>query len=460
MFIKDQTKTKEHKQELIRKSKQTKSKQANKKDDQSKEIKKLKKQNEQFISKNNKLLHKISQLEKEKAQLSNRIKDKNTAIKSLKKEVLEKEKELFQLNQLLAQLNQKATLDMKQLNEIISEQNDKNLRLESEIEALKEEEMHKEINKYKSIINNMEQLLYAKEKKVEHFRGKYVKIHNEKQTLENKIAKLDKQINLYIQNEHNFQKELERIKLNTLEEMGIEKIIDFLFNKMKLKNIQNYRYVNKLNNKYDYLTKYKRQLDQKLSSDIKNLSDWQEKFGFIEQDNKEEWWFIDLENHSYSIIASLPKKLNNDLPAKAVIKEGSAFLLYVWDKDNEIPEEITKNLKRIQEDENVNVEDEYEYIGKFSVTIITSLNGNKYKRRLEKHGINAIWIDSFEKSPSHVREIMENSDIVIMYPDSMPHYILDFIEDRNSPKYQFMKNNNEDSLLIRTRFAAAQLGLI
>lgn len=246
VFIKDQTKTKEHKQELIRKAKQINSKQANKKDDLSKEIKKLKKLNEQFISKNNKLLHKISQLEKEKTQLSNRIKEKNTAIKSLKKEVSEKEKELFQLNQLLAQLNQKATLDMKQLNEIISEQNNINHRLESEIEALKEEEMYKGLIKNKSIINNMEHLLYAKEKKVEHFRGKYVKIHNEKQTLENKIAKLDIQINLYIQNGHNFQKKLERIKLNTLEEMEIEKIIDFLFNKMKLTNVQNYRYVSEL----------------------------------------------------------------------------------------------------------------------------------------------------------------------------------------------------------------------
>ena len=460
VLFKDQTKIKKYKQELITKATVKKPAQTNKNDDLSKEIKRLKKQNEQFNSNNNKLLHKIILLEKEKIQLSNRMKERNKVVKTLKKEVSEKEKEIRQLNNLVSQLDQKHQNAIKQLNEIVMEQQNKINSLESKIIFFKDGEMYKELNKYESMINNADRIIKAKEKKIERFRSKYVKAHNEVQTLKNETAKLIKQINSYNQTEHHLQKEIEKIRISALGEYEVEKILDFLFENMKVKNIHNYRKINKLKNKFDHLIKYKREIDREINTN-RSFSDWQEKLGFIGQDNVGEWWFIDLENTSYYITASLPQNLTDDLPAKAVINEGSAFLLYVWYKENEIPEEIAKTFIIKPEDVNgFDKEVDYEYIGNFSVAVITSLNGSKYERRLKKHGINAFWLDSYEKSPVHVREIMEKSDIVIMYPDSMQHYILDLIEDRSLPKYQFMKNNNEISLVVRTRFAAVQLGLI
>ena len=450
MLFKDQTKIQKHKQELIKKATEKKPVQTNKSDNLSKETKKLKKQNEQLNSKNNKCLLKIIQLEKEKTQLSNEMSERNIIIKATKKEASEKEAVIRQLNNHVSQLNR-----------IIIEQQNRINNLESKIISYEEGEMYRELNMYKSKANNADRIIKAKENKKEHFRGKYEAAHNEIQTLKSETAKLKKQINTTIQTEHQFQKKIEKLRLNALGEIEVETILDFVYENMKVNNIQKYSKINKLKNKFEHLQKYKRQFDMEINNHRRSFSDWHEKLGIIEQDNAGEWWFIDFENNSYCITASLPQNLINDLPAKAVVKEGSAFLLYVWYKENEIPEEIVKSFMSKSEDTNeFDKEENYEYIGNFSVAIITSLNGNKYERRLKKHGINAVWVDSYEKSPVHVSEIMAKSDIVIMYPDYMQHYVLDCIEDRNLPKYQFMKNNNELSLIIRTKFAAMQLGLI
>lgn len=392
-------------------------------------------------------------LQKEKDNLKQELlihkqdnKSLSKEIERLKQEIFNERKEKYQLkNEIDNFSNVKDGFkeDTEQLNIIIDEKDKKQNRLEKEIDFYKSKiknltEIAKHINEFGRLRNrDIEEITSLKVKN----KG----LQKRTQLLSDEIKELKEMIN-------NYQNESPKV------------LIENLYERMVLDNIFDYTLANQLVRKYKILKR-------KFHDIKKGKTYWYDYdktlYGYLLKQD-EIFLFIDIYGNKHDI-NHLPEinKSDGD-PASAFDNEdGSVDIFWIYETESEMLKDVKIKKKSYEKlvsiDENNIIEtksiQEYEFIGEFKVLIITSVNGVRYRNRLENHGIIANWIDPFEKSPVHVRNQMLSNDIVLMCVEAMSHYVLDFVEENNE-KFQFITNHNEDVIVSRTRYAAKQLGLI
>jgi hypothetical protein len=115
-----------------------------------------------------------------------------------------------------------------------------------------------------------------------------------------------------------------------------------------------------------------------------------------------------------------------------------------------------KKQKQAQE------EKDYHFIGPVNVLLVTNKNGIKYRERLRKHGVNAEWMDPYEKSFVHIRNRSNSYDVVLLLEDAMPHEARQLIDEfkKIPDKVQTMWEAKADDVVARVRYVALKKGLL
>ncbi|MBS4174409.1 hypothetical protein [Bacillus sp. FJAT-49736] len=251
------------------------------------------------------------------------------------------------------------------------------------------------------------------------------------------------------------QKQIEKYK-----ELDSEFLLQTLYENLSLENLYQYHLSEKLTRKYKSMLKthfYRKKHELDYSKVTVNL------FGYIKKSDNDEYVFVDLDLNEYKISYHPGHTLYENTPAAAFQNsEGVVDIYWYYSSEKLMLEDSKEEAGALAKNKRTGKTKEkktFEYIGDFSVLIVTSLNGVRYKNRLHKHGINASWIDPYEKSPLHVKNMMEVSDIVILCVQNMPHSVLDFI-NREKEKYHFIVDHNEEKIVDKVKAAATRLKLI
>jgi hypothetical protein len=78
------------------------------------------------------------------------------------------------------------------------------------------------------------------------------------------------------------------------------------------------------------------------------------------------------------------------------------------------------------------------------VLILTGRNPKRYEDSLQRFGWHHVTaLDPFEKHEHHVKQVMEQHDLVVLCVNCVPHSVIYMIENRSDPKYQFTSVRNE-----------------
>lgn len=288
--------------------------------------------------------------------------------------------------------------------------------------------------------------------------NKYLKEENKKEyeeeihNLKENLGTLQKR-HKTLQNQYSIMKE----RVGMFENTCPDSLLRDLYDKLTPDNFYEYKFVQALNRKF-ILTKRKFYSKRETGKDqyINVL------YGYIHKKKGEEK-FIGLDKEEYNLSGIQSLGTNNGDPVSVIIDEDSLAKVYWrYETPSEMKEDVTYEKKKLAQKSTGNRQIPnnfpHQYIGDYSVAIVTSLNGKKYQDRLIKHGLNAIWVDAYEKNPIHVKDIMESCDVVILCVDSMPHSVNDNV-DRSSDKYQFMSVHNDQLVVNRVIFALNQLQL-
>lgn len=401
--------------------------------DYKKLYKRLKKENKKVI-KENENLKKINKMYSTELKI---IKNQNKILKldsfNLRKENNSIAKENNQVNDYKLSVSKELIMKDK----IIEEKNTEIMNLINKVQSYEKD--------IKSIIQSKNDIV----KHTEKIRTKVKKIPENEITIEKltkKVAELHGKIKIL--NEE--IKEYQSISPTT--------ILPHLYNSLNIDNVFDYNILNDLIRKYK-LTK-RTAYNLRKGKNIKNLED-DVLFGYLLL-KEEKYNFVDLKGKSYKI-NYLPKfKSITGSPVSAFDnRDGTVDVFWNYETERDMFMDVKENKKNKAENiilEKTEVEN-YDFIGDFRVLIVTSLNGVRYRNRLEKHGVISTSIDPFEKSGEHIHILMKSNDIVLICTDNIPHSVLNFIEEGNE-KYQRIANHNEERIVARTRYTAKQLGLI
>lgn len=320
------------------------------------------------------------------------------------------------------------------------------------------------------LINDKEQLAsqsttiahYQKElQKARKIMTKYNEFKNEKSNLLRKIVDLQDDIKNESAQKNQFRSQMIEARNELIRHRGLEitTTLERLYEEMNAKNVLEYGLLTSLLRKERILRKTINYSRLNNGKSVKQII-----YGHVKKIDGE-YTFIDLEKEQYRISIYPNMKNLNDKAASAFLKDdGRVDVFWIFTNISEMLDsrhEVTRQWQSAKDQMTDKVDrKEFELLADFKVIIVTSLNGDKYKKRLMKHGIQADWIDPFEKSPIHVKNEIATADIALLCVKNMPHSVLHTIEEMDSEKIQFLINHNEETVYKKTRFAASQLGLI
>ncbi|KRT87145.1 MULTISPECIES: DUF2325 domain-containing protein [Bacillus] len=170
--------------------------------------------------------------------------------------------------------------------------------------------------------------------------------------------------------------------------------------------------------------------------------------------------FVDINGVEYKVDRNdylIFKYKNGSAVAAVPISESKVKIIFTYkskfEKEFRKEVDISRSTNRKTIDKEV-----YYHIGDFSVLIVSSRNGVKYRDRLRKHGLKADCVEGFEKE-KRTKELMEKADVVILCIDSLSHAFSNFAKEQNDPKYQYIYNHNEDKIVSRVIYVKHELGL-
>lgn len=419
-----------------------------------KEIKQLRKKLEQIEGKYTHSLKEVNKLNQEIGSLKEDISNRDRVITTLRKNKYDLEltvKDLeFKLKFRESEINQLSNrielFDADEMEQLQKE----NLRLKADIKIMKD---NTELNK--------EKLHQFKRWVIKEQKERFGDLERQNETLNRRIKVRDKEI---IELKNKIQ-ELHH-NLNTrYNNLAINDLISALRIKMNVDNVGQFYSLYGLMNRYNAL---KKELQKKLEKEryhkkmMKNAKNMQ--LGYLAYEN--DWWFYSHDNELHKVVGSKPRELVHDFPARAIINDdGTAYVVWVYyDTNDDYMYRVDTNgalnkMVKKKSPTSDETEEKYMYIGDFKVLLVGSQRMNKYKERLEKHGLEVVLHDPFEEYERLVKTKAESADIVILFTSHMSHAMLDLV-DRKDDKIQLMEKDNEDTVVARVRYAAIKLGLI
>ncbi|MEE4580531.1 hypothetical protein [Paenibacillus polymyxa] len=453
-FSKDKSESNKEKLDLLKNATNTTRKRdsINKEQLLNTEIKKLKKKIQRLESENRNLVRNYN-------NDTNRLKDE---FKKTNNRLIESQKENKQIEQMLNEANllierkTEESVSLTYTNESLSEQLE---RMSDNVILDELKKARAELDKYSKLYND----------EVEDHK-------HESKLLKNKIAELRKKSEI---NNFTFSRDLNDAKmlnkklssenLKLLAEMdSLERtvpsaaVLKRLKDQMNINNFHVYSESEKILEKYNLFKKVKAELIRKEREEEKAKKRSVKKssvLGYVVK-NQNDWYFYDLENNLYSVLAYTPKYLVEDIPAYATIYEDKfAYVQYCLFDQMEHSNSTKQDQKRNKYKVDNSDEERYAYFGNFSVLIIGSMNSVHYTKRLSLHGLNVDHYDSYEKSLTGLSDKVKSYDIVLVCARHSRHGVFDHV-DRYADNVEVLENDNEDKIAIRTRYCAIKLGLI
>jgi hypothetical protein len=230
-----------------------------------------------------------------------------------------------------------------------------------------------------------------------------------------------------------------------------EFLLEQLYALLTLENFKSYKKTGILNRKYLLTKKNHYRLNNGAGEKVKEL------YGiYVEVEEPGQSFVKDTNGTRYGISSTFNGFLQNGDPVACELLENGTVHIY-WRYDAEEIMKEDKNLSSIAvkvKDSQAEASKVYEnFNSALKVGIVTSQHGNKYVERLSKHGMSAIWIDAYEKSPVHVKVLMDGCDIVLLCIDSMPHFVLHLITTETKERYHILSQHNEEVVMNRVRLA-------
>lgn len=251
-------------------------------------------------------------------------------------------------------------------------------------------------------------------------------------------------------------KELE-LKLLKYEEMNPHFILNNLIQGINKENAHLYHQVEVLTRKYNEVLRKVFEESFNETTDIKSETI----YGYVKE-KSEDFIFIDLNKTEYQINAYIGV-LEDEKPSAAYLNQDGTVDIYWYYKSEKIMQYDVMHTMERSKSEPISQQDIrllFEQLGNFNVTIISTRNGRRYRDRLRYHGVNAIYVDPFEKSLIYVRNAIRKSDIVVICTENLPKNLYSTIENDNGDKYHYLKNHNEDIVFETVKMAAERMGLI
>ncbi|WP_442596699.1 hypothetical protein [Neobacillus sp. D3-1R] len=203
-------------------------------------------------------------------------------------------------------------------------------------------------------------------------------------------------------------------------------------------------------------------------SSNKSSSENKVEYGFLVKNPllpQGKWQFVTTNSLSYEVAGKVKGKMKIGTPVSAVVNEAKKKAYICWFYQTESEMEHDRKTTNPQNLLTPHYKDDKVYlpIAPISVLIVTSKNGVQYRDRLTKHGVQADWVNPYEKSLTHIRNLSHSYDIVLLLEDAIPHemrhLIKDFEED-HPDKIQTIYKHNEDIIVARVRYFAINNGLL
>lgn len=252
---------------------------------------------------------------------------------------------------------------------------------------------------------------------------------------------------------------------NNIYNLSTSNLIDMLSKHLSLDTVIEYSALKQLFNRYSYLlSKYNNIVL------LKNKDGDLEKednicYGFL-IGNEEDMFFNSIDGKIYNVINSY-KRIEFDCPTKASIENGEAIILDTYDIEEEVLEleqsktkidnkAIKNTPKELKNNDVIFPKDCFNGL---KVLIVGSRNKEIYKAQLSNCGAEVMCFDPFEESAVVLKNRYEKADIVVLCASHIGHYV-ETIVDVNNPKVTSIHNDNKNSMLIRVRFMAINLGFI
>jgi hypothetical protein len=190
------------------------------------------------------------------------------------------------------------------------------------------------------------------------------------------------------------------------------------------------------------------------------------RIGYLTQ-RENAWFFVDIykkQTEAEAAVYEIIEVDSNlqfiiDQPVKVKIKKDKAVVIKTYE---ELPlDEIQKNneyqvvSKEKKETESV----EHPHFGSYKVLLIGSNRLNRYKDRLQKHGLEVDIHNPFEEHESRIKNKAARADVVIICTSHTSHSVLDHVE-AGDKRVELIENDTEETISARTRYALVNLGLI
>lgn len=282
-------------------------------------------------------------------------------------------------------------------------------------------------------------------------------INRERSLYKAHIEKLKQEFSAIKKSKLDLEKENNKLKIeiNANKGMGfISKYVKKLHVSMNLITFDQYRGIPKLYEKYKFFEKM--YTEKNVST---NFTDAEEKFGYLEQDAKGNYYFIDFKSQKYLVTKHIPYKLELEYPVKAAVTESKeAYVLYIYkdtlDEESLSKKEPNSNNLTVREKK----EKTYSLIGNFSVLLIGHMVGKSQAERLKLHGLKAKWLDPNEKSPNHILNEITKADVVLIFKNTMNHAVTNKIT-LNDPKIITLQQSGIRFVLENVIKFADELGL-
>jgi len=383
-------------------------------------------------------------IQKQLQQYKQKEQNKSQAEQTIKLELDKIKNEKFSLQQETRELQNELSKVLQQVDKLSTKY------------ELTYDELQRKTNEVKSLSATIHKLKTRLDKRNDLVKNQQGKIKNLKsKTKEPYISQINAlkyanehlQSNLaHLKNENEMYKQM----VNSFDNMEPSVLLQFLYDDLTVNNLNSYKMVQALNRKYVLMRR------NSIGQSGKKEIHYKLIYGHMKNRNT----FIELNEREYNIKKLPEVKVNRGDPVAAIENDdGSVDIIWRFETNEHMKVDLNsvvkeKERKRKEPKESVYYED----LGDFRVLIVTANDGKKYQERLRKHQLNALWIDPFEKSSTHIRNEMGKSDFVLLCVDSMPHSVLDLIDEKEpKEKYQFLKNHNEEIVYNRIRLMVNQL---
>lgn len=427
-----------------------------------------------------KKLYKSAKKELDKLKNTQKTEGKSAALElqRTKDDLAQAKRQLYEKNEeLKVQIALTKELEKKLL---LSEEN--NTELEEEVSLFKESEA-----KYKKAIEQMAEKTAAASKQ----EASYTRKHNQLIKKEGLYKEEINTLNQLLSTERRERSSLET-QVNSIFDIDPTFIFNYFLESLSLQNVEKYHRLKPLYHEYRRIRNHKirikkaaavskaakqkaTSLENKQANANNNNTDPQ--YGYLSKkasvqnngefnqtnSSEDKWFFINSAGQVFALL-DYPKSvtLYEGIPASAITNESDMTATYLYSfmnkrEMNAVRKEITNSKqKKSSSDERV-----YPYIAPISVLVLTAQNGDKYRDRLKKHGIQAEFADLYSDNPTHIKNKASSYDIVLLLETHIPAVaqgLINTYQDSDPDKIQIMFNYNEDLVVARIRYVAIKKG--